>query len=302
MGKDYYSEQWDSAPMEMDPSLKAELLDKIKLQAGITGNKSAGRRLMLYRLMRVAAVLLFLLASGSAFYFYQKSQGVMADTIVSVEKGQKASITLPDGTKVWVNSGSELKYGSRFNSNERRLSLEGEAYFEVAKDKKRPFVVETGNISVKALGTSFNIKSYANEDHISTVLMTGKVEVVSGDEKVLLSPNEQVVFDKRSMSLNKNKVFDARDYSGWKDNMLRFDAETFENIAKTLERHYNTRIVFESESLKKHRFTGTPGNTSLGSILQVLSLTSPLSYEISDSVIIFRENTRQKRHYERAIK
>ena len=102
--------------------------------------------------------------------------------------------------------------------------------------------------------------------------------------------------------MEKSSVENAKEYINWKYNELTFKGETFENIVHTLERYYNTRIVFESESLKKYRFTGTPGNTSLESILQILSLTSPLSYEVKDSLIILRENVKQKAYYEKALK
>ena len=102
--------------------------------------------------------------------------------------------------------------------------------------------------------------------------------------------------------LKKGTVYDAKDYASWKDNTLSFEAESFENIVRVLERYYNTKIEFESESLKQYRFTGTPGNTSLESILQILSLTSPLDYEVKDNVIILRENIKEKAYYEKALK
>ena len=240
--------------------------------------------------------------TGLSVYYYTMSQMIMPDMIVSVEKGQKANVVLPDGSKVWVNSDSRLSYGSRFNQKERVLSLEGEAYFEVTPDKDRPFIVETDELAVRALGTSFNVKSYEEEKDASTVLMTGKVEVTSDYDRLVLNPNERIVFNKQTGHMEKSTVENTGDYINWKYNALTFNGETFENIVHTLERYYNTRIVFESETLKKYRFTGTPGNTSLESILQILSLTSPLSYEVRDSMIILRENVKQKAYYEKALK
>ena len=251
---------------------------------------------------RVASVILLLLMTGLSVHYYTMSQMIMPDMIVSVEKGQKANVVLPDGSKVWVNSDSRLSYGSRFNQKERVLSLEGEAYFEVTPDKDRPFIVETDELAVRALGTSFNVKSYEEEKDVSTVLMTGKVEVTSDYDRLVLNPNERIVFNKQTGHMEKSTVENTGDYINWKYNALTFNGETFENIVHTLERYYNTRIVFESETLKKYRFTGTPGNTSLESILQILSLTSPLSYEVRDSMIILRENVKQKAYYEKALK
>ncbi|RHJ92106.1 FecR family protein [Parabacteroides bouchesdurhonensis] len=296
-------EEWNIVSSEMNPELQQQLFEKIK--AKIEPQKKAVQikkhKLYVWP-MRIAATLLLMLATGLSIYFHTVQKMTMPDMIVAVEKGQKANVTLPDGSKVWVNSDSKLTYGSRFNSAERVLRLEGEAYFEVTPDKERPFIVETNNISVRALGTSFDVKNYADEDHISTVLMTGKVEVKSDKDCIILEPNEKVTFNKATGHMRKSSVENAVGYANWKFNILSFNAETFENIAHTLERYYNTQIAFESEPLKKYRFTGSIGNTSLESVLQILSLTSPLSYEVKDSLIILRENITQKKYYENALK
>lgn len=304
--QDWMDEEWDVASSGMDTDLQQKLLGQIKQKISLEMQQAPLKRNK-YRTLylwtaRIASVVILLLLTGISVYRYAMEQQKMQDMIVSVEKGQKANITLPDGSKVWVNSDSRLIYGSRFTSKERILELEGEAYFEVAPDKDRPFIVETNDLAVRALGTSFNIKSYEEEKDISTVLMTGKVEVSSSYDRLILNPNERIVFDKQTGHMEKSSVENAKEYINWKFNELTFKGETFENIVHTLERYYNTRIVFESESLKKYRFTGTPGNTSLESILQILSLTSPLSYEVKDSLIILRENVKQKAYYEKALK
>lgn len=305
--QDWADEEWDATSFNMDTELQQKLLGQIKkniigeekTQSSIEKNKYS--KLYLWT-ARIASVVILLLLTGFSVYHYAKEQLKMPDMVLSVEKGQKANITLPDGSKVWVNSDSKLVYGSRFTAKERILELEGEAYFEVAPDKNRPFIVETRDLSVKALGTCFDVKSYKEDNWVSTVLMTGKVEVWSENEKLFLEPNQRVLFNKSTGKMAKSKVADAAGFSSWMYNVLNFEEETFENIVWTLQRLYNTRIVFESESLKKYRFTGSPGNTSLESILQILSLTSPLSYEVKDSMIILRENKKEKAWYEKALK
>lgn len=305
--QDWADEEWNAAASEMDTKLQRKLFGQIKEKISqidrtcLPEKENRPRKFYLWS-ARVASVILLLLMTGLSVYYYTMSQMIMPDMIVSVEKGQKANVVLPDGSKVWVNSDSKLIYGSRFTSNERILKLEGEAYFEVTPDKNRPFIVETENFSVKALGTSFNIKAYKEDSWASTVLMTGKVKVQSESEMFILEPNQRISFDRTTGKMDKSNVADATDFSGWMYNTLSFDAETFEDIVQTLQRLYNTRIIFESESLKKYRFTGSPSNTSLESILQILSLTSPLSYEVKDSVIILRENTKEKAWYEKALK
>lgn len=300
-------EQWKAVSPDMDPVLQQKILRHIKGEIQqdryIVREFPTKRQSLFYQwAIRIAVVVLLLLATGLGVYHHTMQQMVMSDMIVSVEKGQKANITLPDGSKVWVNSDSRLSYGSLFNFRERILHLEGEAYFEVAPDKDRPFIVEAGNISIKALGTSFNVKSYRNEKSISAVLMTGKVEVQSKFAKKILYPNEQIIADKHTGKMQKNKVEEAAVFSNWRYNILRFNAETFENIAFALERYYNTPIVFKSDKLKKYRFTGTLGNTSLESILEVLALTSPLSYEVKDGQILLDENVEKNKKYENALK
>lgn len=305
--QDWADEEWNAAASEMDTKLQRKLFGEIKEKISqidrtcLPEKENRPRKFYLWS-ARVASVILLLLMTGLSVYYYTMSQMIMPDMIVSVEKGQKANVVLPDGSKVWVNSDSRLSYGSRFNQKERVLSLEGEAYFEVTPDKDRPFIVETDELAVRALGTSFNVKSYEEEKDASTVLMTGKVEVTSDYDRLVLNPNERIVFNKQTGHMEKSTVENTGDYINWKYNALTFNGETFENIVHTLERYYNTRIVFESETLKKYRFTGTPGNTSLESILQILSLTSPLSYEVRDSMIILRENVKQKAYYEKALK
>lgn len=305
--QDWADEEWNAAASEMDTKLQRQLFGQIKEKISqidrtcLPEKENRPRKFYLWS-ARVASVILLLLMTGLSVHYYTMSQMIMPDMIVSVEKGQKANVVLPDGSKVWVNSDSQLSYGSRFNQKERVLSLEGEAYFEVTPDKDRPFIVETDELAVRALGTSFNVKSYEEEKDASTVLMTGKVEVTSDYDRLVLNPNERIVFNKQTGHMEKSTVENTGDYINWKYNALTFNGETFENIVHTLERYYNTRIVFESETLKKYRFTGTPGNTSLESILQILSLTSPLSYEVRDSMIILRENVKQKAYYEKALK
>ena len=300
-------EQWKSVSPDMDPDLQQKLLGHIK--GKIQQDKCniqefpIKRKSMFYQwTIRVAAVILLLLATSLGVYQYTKQQMSMPDMVVSVDKGQKANMTLPDGSKVWINSDSKLSYGSHFNFQERMLHLDGEAYFEVAPDKKRPFIVKTGEVSIKALGTSFNVKAYRDEKRISAVLMTGKVEVQSKFTKDIMYPNEQITIDRLTGKMRKEVMREASVYSNWRYNILRFNAETFENIVLTLERNYNTSIVFKSEKLKQYRFTGTLGNTSLESILQILSLTSPLSYEVKDGQILLDMNVEKKKKYENVLK
>lgn len=296
-------QEWEAVSDQMDSQLQQQLLERIKRKLGQNnfsikeGGKTENGRKFYFRFTQVAAAILLLLTTTLGIYIYTQRETPSPDMVVSVDKGQKANLVLPDGSKVWINADSKLTYGSQFNKRERILRLEGEAYFEVSPDKKRPFIVQTKDLSVKALGTSFNVKSYKDEQQTSTVLMTGKVEVRSQEECLILNPNEQIVFHKENQRMTKTSVSDANEFSRWRENTLSFQSETFENIAHTLERYYNIKIIFESDAIKKYRFSGTPGNTSLNSILHILSLTSPLLYEVHDSTVILREDMKEKKKH-----
>jgi len=226
----------------------------------------------------------------------------ITDMTVTVEKGQKVALTLPDKSRVWVNSGSTMTYGSRFNSKERIIQLNGEAYFEVAKNKNAPFIVQSQGFSVEALGTAFDVKAYPDENQISTVLMEGKVVVGDGLNKINLSPNQRVTYNRDTKNMQKSDVADGLMYADWRYNKLTFNAETFEDIASVLERNYNVKFVFEAQSLKNYRYSGTIGNTSLESLLQIFAMTSPITYHMKDSVIYMNENKKLMPYYKKVLK
>ncbi|MCD8044981.1 MAG: DUF4974 domain-containing protein [Tannerellaceae bacterium] len=294
-------EQWELSADEIDPDIKERMYASLEATIGKEPVVVSGTKRFRSWLARAAVLLLFILNTGIWIY-YNKDGQQQANAIIRVDRGQKVQLTLPDGTLVWLNSESVLTYGNRFDKKERTVQLTGEGYFEVATDPARPFIVETPDLSVEALGTSFVVKNYPYEKLASSVLVTGKINAETAGGQHLLTPNQRIIYNKETKKTGVDKVADAGYYYNWKDQILSFEGETFENIAHTLTRYYNLDIIFESESLKRHRFTGKPGNTSLESILQYLSLTSPLTYEIKDSIIILRENINKKKYYERLLK
>lgn len=298
-------EQWQLASHKINEQYQSEQLDLIEQKLGFDTNKKPSTKQrhlhpVWIRFGAVAASVLFLLSIGLNYYLLTPEQTI-PDSIVSVDKGQKASLTLPDGTKVWLNSGSQITYGTRFNNKERILQLDGEAFFDVAPDKDRPFIVEAGPVSVKALGTSFNVKSYGDEEDIQTVLTSGKVEVFTDNTSYTIEPDQRVVYNKATGDMEKTGVTNGLMYAEWRNNRLIFRSETLENIVRQLERTYNTEIIIESESLKQYKITGSAGNNSLESILQIMALTCPLTYEVKNDKIILKENIKEKEYYNKAL-
>jgi transmembrane sensor len=296
--KVWMKEQWDQTPEIMNKAVQKQIMDNIK--ADILPKRTFKWKQWL---LVAASLLLVFTTSLSAYLFYNgQNKKLAGDMTVTVEKGQKVALTLPDKSRVWVNSGSTLIYGSRFNKKERIIQLDGEAYFEVAKDKNAPFIVQSRGFAVKALGTAFDVKAYPDEKQISSVLIRGKVEV--GDElnKMNLSPNQKVTYNCKTKSMQKSDVADGLIYADWRYNKLTFNSETFENIVSVLERNYNVKFVFEAQSLKKYRYSGSIGNTSLESLLQIFAMTSPISYHMKDSVIYMNENKRLIPFYKKVLK
>ena len=164
--------------------------------------------------------------------------------------------------------------------------MTGEAYFEVAKDKEKPFIVETAGMNVEALGTTFNVKAYREDSQIIATLFSGSVRVSSDRDNVILSPDENATFERRSGKLAIHKLDNSSYAKMWRNNDLVFNGETLEEIAVLLNRMYNMQIAFKSERIKQYRFSGVICNNSLDNVIELISLTSPITYETRGDTII----------------
>ena len=247
--------------------------------------------------MRIAAMFVLPFISALGVYLFMSDKNVTEPLLVSVERGQKASITLPDGSKVWLNSLSELTYNSDFNTEKRELLLDGEAYFEVASNPDKPFVVRSNEITVEALGTAFGVKAYTDDVSVSSILMHGKVRVTTPNGTIILKPNERIQYDRELATTRQSSVTNAVDFTGWIHNELRFENESLYEITRNIQRIYNVEIIFSTERLKKLRYTGTVDNNSLESVLNLISLTSPVSFKIDGQKVILLERKNMMRLY-----
>ena len=286
--------QWDSA----SPNINQDLKEKIftSLQIKVTTKRYSLQTLRQFGRYTAAAVALVCITTLGV-YQYTIRMVQQPDTLVFVDKGQKAKVTLPDGTLVWLNSDSQLTYGAYFNQSERTVQLQGEAYFEVAKDNKRLFTVQTGGLAVEALGTHFNVHAYAQEKELTVTLLEGKVGVYAANKKVILTPNQKAVWNQENHILQTENTPNTTNYTLWMQDQLVFNGRSLEEIGKELERIYNMRIIFQSENIKNHRFNGVLKNTNLNSILQVMSLTAPLMYHFKGDTIYINENQKTKKYY-----
>lgn len=234
-----------------------------------------------------------------------------AKNTVSTNLGSKSKIQLPDGTQVWLNSDSKLTYSENFQGPFREVSLTGEAYFDVVKDKEHPFLIHTQSIDLKVLGTAFNVRSYANEKKTETSLIHGSVEVTlhnNPDKKIILKPNEKLVIQNNQFTMIPGKTiteafdedepimvlskvhFQKEDSSAtetlWVKNKLGFDGETLENIASKIERWYDVKIIIREERLKSYEYSGVFEDESLQQVMDALKLTGNFNYTINKKEVI----------------
>ena len=288
-----------ASPSTMDNDVQARIFRDIENKIDIKDktDKAEQNHFQLTKWLRVAAMFVLPVITAVGMYFYRSpDETVPGQLVVAVERGQKANITLPDGSKVWLNSQSRLTYSTNFNVRQRELQLDGEAYFEVAHNPNKPFIVRSNDISVRALGTAFGVKAYNEDVLISSILMKGKVLVTTPDGEAILMPNERIIYDKTKHKKEQTTVTNATDFTGWIHNELRFEDESLGDIAKTIRRIYNVEVVFASEKLKSQRYTGTINNNSLESVLNIICLTSPVSFQISNQQVTLSENNKPKQN------
>ena len=241
-------------------------------------------------LWQVAASVALVIGFGILVYFLGARIGLSdksgSYTDIYVPFGEKRQLTLPDGSIVHLNAGSALRYPENYGETQRTLQLNGEAFFEVIRDEERPFVVQTGDIFTRVLGTSFNVDAYMNEEKAIITVASGKVQIrrrdsLSNETNVLttLSPDQQVRLDKLSGSHNTYTVV-AKDYLAWRDGKLIFQNATFQEVARALERRYNVTVGFQNEGLKKCRFTARFDETaSIREVLELLLLVNKGDYK-----------------------
>lgn len=287
----FYRQKWEEAPdVELPAEMQGRMFMQImnKVEETEQNRTIPVRKVIFTRWFSYAAAIILCIGVGIAPYLYMQQTSPIAQIYtVTAEKGQRAGVTLPDGTKVWLNSHTEIKYGSDYGSEERMVSLSGEAYFEVAKDKEHRFVVKAGKLEVEALGTSFNVKAYEEDDKIAATLFSGSIRAYTGNNSVLLSPGEQVLYDPASNFLQVEKQNNISYARMWRDNELAFNGETLSEIAVVLNRIYNVQVEFESEKIKTHSFCGVIKNNSLDNVIEIISLTAPITYRsVGDTIIL----------------
>ncbi len=210
----------------------------------------------------------------------------LVNKVVTAIGGEYALI-LSDGTRVWINADSELEYPVEFIKKERIVKLSGEAYFEVAPNPERPFIVEAGGIQTRVLGTSFNIQAYRNEKSVHTTLLTGSIRVAveHGGESVLLEPGREAIWEKGSGAIRVEAV-DTEKAIAWRYGNFIFEEEDIEVVMRMLSRWYGVEFVFDGGRKKRHTFSGRMSkDQSLDSLLEALKLAGGPEFRREGNII-----------------
>lgn len=287
-------ELWEREETDADPRT---LLALDEMNSRIGKNKKTVNLSLSRRLLRIASILLLPVIGGLFTFWTMKNQ---TDTVALstprteivehiVPDGEMKQVLLPDGSEVWLNAGSSLLYSDDFSGPSRRLFLNGEATFRVEKKPEQPFIVKTQYMQVEALGTTFNVKSYADVGTMAVTLEEGSVKVdVTGKVNVsdVISPNEQLIYDHRQGKTSKLQV-DAELVSRWKEGYLVFEEASFEEIIHTIERRFNVTIYYDVRKYGGGRFSVkyTPYE-DVSQVLTILeTLNLGLKWTIKDNAI-----------------
>ena len=294
--------------------------DKINsaIQTKKVNEKRKGKSI-LFQTSKYAAIILLSMGLSALLFNRHKVPVTLTGTgfnEFTVPYGSKCTLVLSDGTKVWLNSGSKFKYPDQFLTKDRIVFLEGEAFFDVAHNPKRPFIVKTREINVKAYGTKFNVKSFPDENIIETALVSGSVVVEKTDKtgKIIrdmrMTPNQVVVYsmnqgefqvkpteshsEKQKKSEDKDKIISPIEpetiqlATSWKDNKLSFKKEPLESLIIRMQRWFNVNITLKNDQIKNYTFTGTFDTETIEQALEALQLTFPFKYTIDKNNIEIR--------------
>lgn len=275
-------------PTGFDPYMA---LKKVQTRIQKENKKVRKKKNPIFYALRIAAFALVLLVIGGLSYYagIRKGKTTTGFTEIVTPPGSRSRINLPDGTQVWLNGGSNLKFNNTFDETDRSVTFTGEAYFEVKHNAKKPFVVNAGEIIVRVMGTAFNIKAYPEEETIETTLEQGSlsVEEINPDGKsvsrAILEPDQRAIFIKNNTvkeQLQISKKIDSQIYTSWKDNKLVFRNEPFKSLVLKLEKWYGITIEIEDAEINDYHFNGTFENETINDVLKIIHATLPIKYTV----------------------
>ena len=302
--EEFLQELWENNSGSQAPQSDLDqiyALHRNKYKADFTFHPAEEIHAGRYSYLHVSGVLLGLVVVALlCFGLWQHHKQLPThDTHIVAGKGIRKKVVLPDGTLVWLNAGSKLSYDTGFNQQKiRQVFLTGEAFFDVSHRKSQPFIVHTEKISVKVLGTAFNIQAYPGENKSEATLIRGSIELSVNDQsgqKVILNPSEKFAFSTEKKTMVINHVEPVKigndeyiEETSWKDNQLVFQDETLEDLKPRLERWFNIQISIRSDLPKHYRFTGVFKNETINEALEAMQLIKPFTFKLTRyDVIIY---------------
>lgn len=293
---------------ESSEEVTDRLMEKISLKAGGLEQQPAKQKKRWWIPVGMAAVLAGALL---VYHFYNRNDGVYKE--MTTEMGMKTKKRLSDGSVVWLNAGSRLRYPEKFSSGQREVYLSGEGYFEVKASAGHPFIIHTSKMDIQVLGTEFNVRSYDDEDFAETALIRGAVEVAmketGNNAPVLLKPNQKIIWKKPAAAVSAGvglkktadkAVVERQPLStvsgdsslieevAWINNQFVFYNETLASLSTRLERWYGVKIVIQNPELREFRFSGRANNISIEKLLDILRKIQPFEYEIRENTVIIQ--------------
>ncbi|MGN7809501.1 MULTISPECIES: FecR family protein [Flavobacterium] len=243
--------KWYDRTNEFPENIEMIQSDHSKLKKELKQIKKTNTRVfnLDYKNWTVAASLIALI--GLSMFFYQSTLAVVETKHYATKPGERAKVTLSDGTQIWLNAGSFLKYPKEFKGNTREVYLTGEAFFDVAKDKKHPFIIHTDKMDTKVLGTSFNVQAYPDQTTQEVSVLTGRVNVKSTvtEENVYVTPGQKVVFKSKNNKLQAFKDIPVNTISLWRKNIMVFEETPLPEVIATINRNYNVAIEIKNKNL-----------------------------------------------------
>lgn len=263
-----------------------------KIEKGSQPQQQNEKRFSLPLLKYAAAILLgFAISSITLLWPKEELEQIAVGTYkLHTDKGEKSNIELPDGSKVWLNTCTTLEYSQGYGMTNRDIYLNGEAYFEVAKNKEIPFIVKTKGIDIKALGTAFNISAYDDDTKLVTTLYSGQVSVhpILTKEDILLDPNQMAIYYKDRHRIEKIEFNEDKNIQ-WRDGIFSFEMIRLGEIVKMLERNYDIVFQYENQRIRELNFSGTfQSNESIVDIIKVITTNTSIDYQIKKDTIVFR--------------
>ncbi|MGQ8335850.1 FecR family protein [Sunxiuqinia sp. A32] len=262
---------------------------QVRLNDRLKEKRELEKSTKMMRLYKYAAIALLVIGlSGTSIIYFTVSNQVLQFTEVQTDLGQVSSMTLPDGSTIWLNSGTKLSYNNQYGISNRNISVDGEAFFSVTKNKEIPFVVKAGLLKVEVTGTQFGVSNYSDSKSLEVVLKEGSVNVNTANGRLLtsLQPNEMARFNKSEPTIEKLRV-NPEHYISWKDGIIHFFELPLSQLVKRLEKRYNQKFEVDP-AIQDLPFTFSVEDESLSDVIYLLGRISPIKAEQDGNIIKLR--------------